>query len=230
MGWVKLDTGFFSHPKVLEAGGDAALLYLHVLCWCGEHATDGHVAKFARTSLEVTPFLTRDAPGSAAELAANRLLDVGLWTTSEDGSIDVHDYSAHQVSKATRDAERESARVRAKSRRDAARTSGEVRRTFARSSLADVEEIEINPTRVRARTRGGSTSRRASLPDGSSPASPRVVEEERIQRAQAAIVDRNRRVGNGEACPDCLDEGMVLGDDSLARPCPKCAETLTEPW
>lgn len=43
MTWVKLDDGFHSNPKVIEAGLAAAGLYAMALSYCGDHHTDGVV-------------------------------------------------------------------------------------------------------------------------------------------------------------------------------------------
>lgn len=52
---MKLDDGFFDHPKVIAVGQDAAWLYLVALCWSARNLTDGFlpadaVSKIARSS------------------------------------------------------------------------------------------------------------------------------------------------------------------------------------
>lgn len=41
--FIKLDTNFWSHPKVLAAGEPAAVLYQQMAMYCMDHTTDGHV-------------------------------------------------------------------------------------------------------------------------------------------------------------------------------------------
>lgn len=41
--FIKLDTNFWSHPAVLEAGEQAAVLYLQMAMHCMDHSTDGLV-------------------------------------------------------------------------------------------------------------------------------------------------------------------------------------------
>jgi hypothetical protein len=42
--FLKLDTNFWSHPRVLAAGEPAAVLYQKLIAWSLEHRTDGHVS------------------------------------------------------------------------------------------------------------------------------------------------------------------------------------------
>lgn len=50
MPWVKLDDGYWSNPKVVAVGNEAAGAYARMLSYCGQQLTDGrvedHVAKF----------------------------------------------------------------------------------------------------------------------------------------------------------------------------------------
>jgi hypothetical protein len=41
--WTKLDDAFWSHPKVIAAGNEAAGAYVRMLSYCGKHLTDGHI-------------------------------------------------------------------------------------------------------------------------------------------------------------------------------------------
>lgn len=41
--FIKLDTNFWSHPKVLAAGEPAAVLYQQMAMYCMDHTTDGYV-------------------------------------------------------------------------------------------------------------------------------------------------------------------------------------------
>lgn len=43
MTWFKIDDGFHSHPKVLEAGNEAVGLYVRCGAYCAQHLTDGFV-------------------------------------------------------------------------------------------------------------------------------------------------------------------------------------------
>ncbi len=43
MAWVKLDDSFWSNPKVVAVGNEAAGAYVRMLSYCGQHLTDGKV-------------------------------------------------------------------------------------------------------------------------------------------------------------------------------------------
>ena len=43
MAWVKLDDGFFLHPKAIAAGRDARALFIALTCWANRNDTDGLV-------------------------------------------------------------------------------------------------------------------------------------------------------------------------------------------
>lgn len=68
--FVKLDTGFWEHPKVLAAGEKAAVLYLQMLCYSKANLTDGYVpeAMLARFGL-------RQVEARVTALAAAELID-----------------------------------------------------------------------------------------------------------------------------------------------------------
>lgn len=89
MSWVKIESRFPQHPKVLTAGPEAAWLFVCGLCYANEHLTDGLLPR------PVLPVLT---PGvKAPETLAERLVDAGLWEYTENGWL-IHDYADHQRS------------------------------------------------------------------------------------------------------------------------------------
>lgn len=47
MPWGKLDDGFWSHPKVLEAGNEAAGVFARCISWSSQQMTDGFVTEKA---------------------------------------------------------------------------------------------------------------------------------------------------------------------------------------
>jgi hypothetical protein len=85
MAWVKLDDAFFRNPKVLAAGRDARDLYLAGLCFAGAQLTDGLI----RTS--AIRMLAAEADIDNGQAAALRLIDVGLWISTDDG-YQIKDY------------------------------------------------------------------------------------------------------------------------------------------
>jgi len=127
MAWVKLDDGFPEHPKVQEAGGDAAWLHVCALAYCNRNTTDGFIAFGVLARLS-----DRRTPRKLAEC----LVAAGLWDAQEGGWT-IHDYLEFQPSKAKVDAERAAARERMAALRadkEAKRSSAEVRANNERSS------------------------------------------------------------------------------------------------
>lgn len=76
---IYLDDGFFAHPKVIAAGGEATLLYLKALGWLKQQgSTDGRIPTV------VLPVLAPDLKGKPVTgrpltALAARLVDVALW-------------------------------------------------------------------------------------------------------------------------------------------------------
>lgn len=104
--WVRLDVGYFAHPKVLEAGRDGRDLHLASICYSGGFLTDGYIASSA------IPRLLAEA--GVRRSAVDRAVGAGLWLPNGAGFA-VHDYTAMQDSRA--DVERERARWRDAQRR-----------------------------------------------------------------------------------------------------------------
>lgn len=91
MPWVKLDTDFSDHPKVIAAGAEGMALYVAGLCYCARHETDGRIPKAA-----VKRLVELRKPMQVAEM----LVSVGLWDDDEGGCYIVRDYLEYQTSKA----------------------------------------------------------------------------------------------------------------------------------
>jgi len=161
MAWVKLDDGFPEHPKVEEAGGDAAWLHVCALAYCNRNLTDGFI------SLGVVNRLSdRRAPRKLAE----RLVTAGIWDATEGGWT-IHDYLDFQPSKAKVDAERAAARDRmaiARAAKEAAARSAELQANFAESSRnpdptrPDVPSAQVSPTPKSLDSREGGGDNSAS--------------------------------------------------------------------
>lgn len=103
MAWIYLDDQFPDHPKIVEAGGDAAWLFVCGLAYCRRHGTDGRIPKamVARLSDRKTP-----------DRLAARLVAVTLWEDHGD-HYRVHDYSDWNRTQESRsEAGRKAARAR----------------------------------------------------------------------------------------------------------------------
>lgn len=122
MAWVKLDDSFPDHWKVVEAGEDAAWLYVAALCYANKHNTGG------RVRASILPRLSRKG---GAKLAA-RLVDVGLWERDGDDYL-IHDYHDYQptaekratVTEARREAGRSGGKASGAARRSKAEANAE---------------------------------------------------------------------------------------------------------
>lgn len=100
MAWLRIDDRVRTHPKVVQAGPDAAWFWFCGICYCREHLTDGFIPKAMLASL---------VPGvglSAARKHAATLMRFVLWHETE-GGYRVHDFLDWNPSRADVEADRE---------------------------------------------------------------------------------------------------------------------------
>lgn len=88
MGWAKLDDRAPQHPKLLDAGAEAAWLWAAALCYCNGYHTGGVIEK------KHLPAVYSRFSSSKARKLAERLVDVGLWHDEGDRYV-VHDFEDH---------------------------------------------------------------------------------------------------------------------------------------
>lgn len=105
MAWVKLDDRFWSNPKVVTAGNDAAGAYARLLSYCAAHLTDGHVPA------GICGFICADV-GTLTSLLEN-----GLIRQDRTGDYVVPDFLQFNPSRADVEAQR-------KARAEAGRIGG----------------------------------------------------------------------------------------------------------
>jgi hypothetical protein len=86
--YVRVDTKFTSHPKVLDIGPLGEALWLRGLCYAGDQLTDGFIP---------ASFLKRMGDMKAATVA-QRLVAAGLWHEA-DGGYQIHDFLSWQRSR-----------------------------------------------------------------------------------------------------------------------------------
>lgn len=84
--FIKLDVGIRTHPKMLELSDSAQLMFIHLLCYCGQYLTDGNLSAKAVGSLRKTDSVFQE------------LLNAGLVVLRGDGAYVVRDYLKHQSS------------------------------------------------------------------------------------------------------------------------------------
>lgn len=84
--WVRLDTSYFTNPKVLRAGSDGALLHLAAICYLGAHELDAGVLPAEAVELVASSVRVR-----RPDQVVQRLVDARLWHEHADGWL-VHHY------------------------------------------------------------------------------------------------------------------------------------------
>lgn len=98
MVWVKLDDGFFDHPKAIAAGPLARELNFAAWCWTAANLTDGHIPS------HVLPLIA--AKAGVKPTLSKRLVEVGLWHTNGDG-WNINDFLAYNRSRSKVEEDRE---------------------------------------------------------------------------------------------------------------------------
>jgi general stress protein YciG len=101
--WVILDDDFPNHPKTVQAGNDAALLFVFGLCYCRKYHTGGFIPSDACYSLGF-----KGNPRKAVEA----LLAAGYWERAV-GGFQVHEYAKRyddEKAKATKEKRQEAGR------------------------------------------------------------------------------------------------------------------------
>jgi hypothetical protein len=109
--FVKIDVGFFDHPKVIAAGLHGAMLWLVMVTWSRGQLSDGVVPVHTLGLHAFKAHLTMEE----AETAAARLCDVGMLDRHGDVTRDtlvtdhwmIHDYAEHQQTRADINGRRE---------------------------------------------------------------------------------------------------------------------------
>jgi len=113
--WLKVDDGWWRHPKIIELSKPARSLWVMAGAWCADQLTDGHLPRGALKLVDGTR-------KEASELVAS-----GLWDVTEKGWR-FHDWSMYQPSREqvlndrAAAAERQK-RARAKARESASKSS-----------------------------------------------------------------------------------------------------------
>ena len=101
--WVRLDTHYFTNPKISALSRDARDLHLASIVWTAEHEQDGRVPAHVLDALAVMTKVRRSAMAKAVE----QLVCAGLWELNGQG-WHVHDFEVmnRQVLKVELDAQR----------------------------------------------------------------------------------------------------------------------------
>jgi len=108
MTWVRIDDGFYQHPKVAAAGPLAMAMQVAALCYCNRHLTDGFVPRAVVPTLlnlegiatglrDHEHFVTGDT--ATWQDVVRDLIRPGMWEET-DGGYRIHDYLDWNLSKA----------------------------------------------------------------------------------------------------------------------------------
>ena len=89
MPWVKLEDGFYTHPKLLSVSVSARWLFVAALCFSNQNATDGVVSVGAADGIGCIQHARR---------AVEELVAAGLWEPDPEG-YRIHDYHLYQPSR-----------------------------------------------------------------------------------------------------------------------------------
>lgn len=91
MGWVKLDDGYPTHPKIIQAGSGGVALDVAAMAYAARHLTDGFIADDVLAGLY--------PPLKQPRRVASRLVEVGRWDRDDERKgWWVHDFLQHNFS------------------------------------------------------------------------------------------------------------------------------------
>jgi hypothetical protein len=189
VGWLRLDDGFFLHPKALAAGRDGRDVFLAAVCYSNQQQTDGVIPAH---SLALVAGLAGVAD---AEQAASRLVEVGLWHNHVEG-WEIHDFLEHQQSKEEREEWKKKERDRKRRERES-RKANEVPETVHAESPRNpgsVQPLSEVRSEVKGSERngsgGGGEPAAIDLRDALGGTSTTTTSDARIDRALSTVATR----------------------------------------
>lgn len=224
-GFLKLSHGLPEHPKIEEAGGDAAWLHICALAYCSRNLSDG----FFPASI-IGRLSDRDNP----KQLASTLLSVGLWHDASNGCgrcpqvplgrYLIHDYLEHQTS-AERAREISAKRAVAgqkggQAKSSASNGSSNLLGKLSSKSLAEVEvEVEVDQRKELSTSSSSADADEGAPPRSKKPKrKPRVTPERfddfwRVYPKRVGKIAAEKAFANAVAdgiAPDRLIAGAYL--------------------
>lgn len=210
MTWFKVDDGFHSHPKMVDASDAAVALWTRAGSWASAHLTDGFVPSGMPARFCGDP-----------DAAAEELISRGVWTRTR-GGFQFHDWLDYNPSKEKVLTDRAKEREKKRRMRAAlAKKRGQTQPPGRRRPDASPKESP----RVSPGDTTGDTRRDAEPPDRSR-GLELTPEQQEINRrgrelARSAVGLRSRADPD---CDSCRGRGWVCGPDGQpvqpARRCP----------
>lgn len=199
MTWVKIDDGFFLHPKAIAAGRDGRDIFLAAICWSNQQMTDGIVPA------HTLPLIAALAGVADYDQAAQKLCDAGLWANHVEG-WEIHQFLDHQQSKEQREEWLKKDRERKKAARDAKRMQ-EDQRNLPQTSTRTPPGIQTDSA-LESSSRGlfhsssiPSSSSSGPLSSAAEPAAETTDDEDRASRAieELGRADHTKALADGVA-------------------------------
>jgi hypothetical protein len=154
MTWVRLDDGFYTHPKARAAGLQGRALYIAALCWSNQNLTDGHIPT---DSLALICAYAEVKPTVAKKLA-----ELGLWDVT-DGGWQIHDFHEYQPTRESVERDRRQAKERMQAMRIRKRSAG-VTPALRRNKAERSPEVRSTPSRPLSSTESSSYTESSSDP------------------------------------------------------------------
>ena len=206
MTWVRIESGFLRHRKVIDLPIAAKMLFIGGLCYSAENGTDGHISKAALRVL-------------AAELGyrsvTTPLEEAGLWHKVEDGWM-VHDYLTYQPSAAQERARRQEHANRVKRWRDQRKRTVDLEDRGSLETKRDTEcDTVTRPARdtscdgVRDAERALSPNPNPNPSSTTSSSSEPVVADTSDEEEDSAIAEAKRRLSKRAGAPLVDPEAWV---------------------
>ena len=144
MTWVRLDDNSMLHPKVVDAGAEAAWLWACGLGHCNRHVTDGVIQKRHLSSLYTGSFGGK----KLVELAA-KLVSVDLWIDEGDAyRVKNYDRYQEEALKENVTKKRTDAAARKRAQRDRERLSNKSRAIDDMSRVTGRDMSHVTVTQV----------------------------------------------------------------------------------
>lgn len=183
MGWVKLDDGFFLHPKAVAAGRDGRDLFLTALCWSNQQMTDGAIPA------HTLPIIGALSGVPDYDQAATRLVEVGLWENDVDGWV-LHDFHGWQQSRAEREEWLAKDRERKRRARELKRTETAQRVPTASARTPDgIHEDSALEKSNRSRSRIPTSSSSSAAPESAPKPAPGTDDDDELKRRVREVTD-----------------------------------------
>lgn len=183
MTWVKLDDMVTIHPKLLDAGAEAAWLWTSGLAHCNRYTTNGRIDKRHLASL----YPNSEWSANQLKKLSKKLVDCRLWSDEGDFFL-VHQYAEHQseATKESVEARREREREKKRNQRERFQMSpgdktGDNNRDKTGDTLVRPEHVPLpSPDQTSPTKRTTTTAARESF-------EPRLAQRAGIALAKAIV-------------------------------------------